>query len=144
MPANRWSPAAGIAALVVLAGCTAPVDDEGGFGVPRVPADARRDAGPTEIRGTLRVADDGCLTLETGSGQRRWIVWPTDQDGDHGHPVLDGRVVADGDILVGSGAEVPGDALPGWMRSDGYFVSFGEFCSAGETGVVVLEDVALE
>jgi hypothetical protein len=140
---HRWPLAAATAAVAALTGCGGTVDDEGGFGVPRVPADARVDAPPTEIRGTVRVEDDGCLTLETGSGQRRWIVWPSDQEDDQGQPVLDDRVVEDGDVLVGSGTELPGDALPGWMRSDGYFVSFGGFCSAEETGVVVLGDVAL-
>jgi hypothetical protein len=131
----------GVAALVLMAGCT-DSGDEGGFGVPRQPADAPISGLRAEVRGTVSVAGNGCLMLEVGSGEQRWIVWPADQDDDHGQPVLDGRRVADGDVLSGSGAEVPADALPEWDQQDSYFASFGGFCSAGRTGVVVFDDVA--
>jgi hypothetical protein len=130
----------GVAALVLPAGCT-DSGDEGGFGVPRQPADAPISGARAEVRGTVSVAGNGCLMLEVGSGEQRWIVWPADQDDDHGQPVLDGRRVADGDVLSGSGAEVPADALPEWDQQDSYFASFGGFCSAGRTGVVVFDDV---
>jgi hypothetical protein len=131
----------GVAALVLLAGCT-DSGNEGGFGVPRQPADAPISGPRAEVRGTVSVASNGCLMLEVEGGEQRWIVWPADQDHDHGQPVLDGRRVADGDVLSGSGAEVPADALPDWDNQDSYFASFGGFCSAGRTGVVVFDDVA--
>ena len=46
--------------------------------------------------------------------EQRWIVWPADQEDEQGQPVLEGRRVADGDVLSGTGAEVPADALPDW------------------------------
>jgi hypothetical protein len=89
----------------------------------------------------VHVESNGCLTLDTGTGTR-WIVWPADQDDDQGQPVLDGRVVGDGDVLVGTGAELPVGALPEWWDADGYFGSFGAFCSAERTGIVLLDHVA--
>jgi hypothetical protein len=129
-----------LAPLVLVAGCTGTA--EGGFGVPRQPADAAVDGPRAEVRGTVSVARNGCLMLDLGGGELRWIVWPSDQGDDQGQPVLDGRPVADGDVLSGSGADVAADALPDWDQKDGYFASFGGFCSAERTGVVVFDDVA--
>ena len=131
----------GAAALVLLAGCT-DSDNEGGFGVPRQPADAPISGPRAEIRGTVSVASNGCLELEVAGGEQRWIIWPADQEDDMGQPVLDGRRVADGDVLSGTGTEVPADSLPDWDQGDSYLASFGGFCSAGRTGVVVFDDVA--
>ena len=142
MRRTGWS---GLVAVVVLlaAGCgAADGEGEGGFGVPKQPAEEPLAGTRTPIRGTVQVESNGCLTLDTGTGEPRWIVWPADQEDDQGQPVLDGRVVGDGDVLVGTGAEVPVDALPDWPNRDGYFGSFAAFCSAEETGVVVLDDVA--
>ena len=128
--------------LLLLAGCGAGGGDEGGFGVPTQPADAPVDGARADVRGTVRVASNGCLGLETGDGARRWIVWPAGQEAEHGQPVLGGRVVADGDELDGTGALVPASALPGWADRDSYLGSFGRFCDAGRTGAVVLDEVA--
>ena len=43
---------------------------------------------------------------------------------------------------IGSGALAAVDVLPGGADPNSYFGSYGSFCSAGETGVVVLDDVA--
>ncbi len=132
--------AALLALALLLAGCSG--DDEGGFGVPKQPADAPLAGTRTEIRGTFHVESNGCWTLDTGSGGHRWIVWPADQEDDQGQPVLDGRVVADGDELTGTGAELSADALPEHGNPDGYWGSYSSFCSAQQTGIVVLDDVA--
>jgi hypothetical protein len=128
-------------ALTLLAGCSTE-STEGGFGVPKQPADAPLDGGRTTISGTVVVQHNGCLALDTGIGEPRWIVWPADQEDDGGQPVLDGRVVADGDRLRGTGTQGPADILPDWSNGDSYFASFGTFCSAQETGIVALDDVA--
>jgi len=141
MRSGVWS-GLGIAMVFALAGCSTDGEGEGGFGVPRQPADAPLAGTRTDIRGTVQVESNGCLTLDTGTGEPRWIVWPADQEDDQGQPVLDGRVVGDGDVLVGTGAEVSIDALPDWPNRDGYFGSFAVFCSAEESGVVVLDAVA--
>ena len=129
-----------VAAALLLAGC-GDAGDEGGFGVPRQPADAPLPGARTEIRGTVQVESNGCLNLDTGSGEPRWIVWPAGQEDDQGQPVLDGRVVADGDELTGTGAVVSADVLPDWSDPNGYFGSYGAFCAAGRKGIVVLDDV---
>ena len=133
----------GVVALtaLVLCGCTSE-SDEAGFGVPKQPADAPLAGPRTEIRGTFHVESNGCWTLDTGSGEHRWIVWPADQEDDMGQPVLDGRVVADGDELSGTGAEASVDALPEQGTPDGYWGSYSSFCSAAQTGIVILDDVA--
>jgi hypothetical protein len=125
---------------LLLAGCSG--DDEGGFGVPKQPAEAPLDGGRVTISGTVVVQSNGCLTLDTGIGAPRWIVWPADQEDDMGQPVVDGRVVADGDRLRGTGTQGTADVLPDWSNADSYFASYGTFCSAEETGIVVLDDVA--
>ena len=125
---------------LLLAGCSG--DNEGGFGVPKQPADAPLDGGRIAISGTVVVQSNGCLTLDTGDGVPRWIVWPADQEVDMGQPVLDGRVVADGDRLRGSGTKGPAGVLPDWSNADSYFASYGAFCSAEESGIVALDDVA--
>jgi len=136
MRSGGWT---GIAAVVLLtAGCSA--DDEGGFGVPQQPADAPLAGSRTPIHGTVEVQPNGCLMLDTGTGRPRWIVWPADQAAEQGQPVLDGRLVVVGDVLSGTGAEVSVDALPEWPNRDGYFGSFAVYCSAEESGVVVLDD----
>jgi uncharacterized protein YfaP (DUF2135 family) len=131
----------GTAALLLLAGC-GDAGSEGGFGVPRQPADAPLVGTRTEIRGTVRVEANGCLTLDTGNRAARWIVWPAGQEEEQGQPVLAGRVVADGDEVTGSGAEMSAAVLPGWSNDSSYFRSYGSFCAAGERGIVVLDDVA--
>ena len=73
----------GILLAVVVAGCITGCgagDDEGGFGVPRQPADAAPTGDRVDLRGTVQVESNGCLALDLDSGARRWIVWPTDQD----------------------------------------------------------------
>jgi hypothetical protein len=133
---------AALPVLVLLAvGCSTD-STEGGFGVPRQPDDAPLAGERTAVRGTVRVESNGCLTLDTGTGAPRWIVWPADQGGDRGQPVLDGRVVGHGDALTGTGAELPADALPDWEKGDSYFASFGTFCSVERIGIVVFDDVA--
>jgi hypothetical protein len=129
-----------VTAALLLAGC-GDAGAEGGFGVPRQPADAPLPGARTEIRGTVQVESNGCLTLDTGSGAPRWIVWPAAQEADQGQPVLDGRVVADGDELTGTGTVASADVLPDSSDPNGYFGSYGAFCAAEQKGIVVLDDV---
>jgi hypothetical protein len=139
MRAARWT---GVALVVVLGTGCATDEGEGGFGVPRQPADAPLAGDRAPVRGTVQVEANGCLMLDTGTGRPRWVVWPADQDDDQGQVVLEDRLVVDGDVLRGSGAEIAVDALPGWSNRDSYFGSFAAFCSAEESGVLVLDDVA--
>jgi hypothetical protein len=133
-----------LASLVLLTGCAGSGEGEAGFGVPTQPSDASVAGPRTDIRGTVRVAENGCLLLEPDGGGRRWIVWPAGQEADQGQPVVAGRLVRDGDVLRGRGALGTGDALPGWADPNSYFGSYGAFCSADETGVVLLDDVVLD
>ena len=141
MRGGRWGGLV-TAVLLALAGCAQTDEGQAGFGVPTQPSDEPVAGVRSEIRGTVRVADNGCVMLETSGAGRRWIVWPAGQEHDQGQPVLADRLVADGDVLRGTGALVSADALPGWADRQSYFGSFGTFCSAEETGVVVLDDVA--
>jgi hypothetical protein len=130
------------AVCLALSGCGAPSDSEGGFGLPRQPDDAPVPGARESLDGVLRVEADGCFTWESGSGERRWVLWPPGSE-DAGAQVRlpDGALVGDGQALSGTGALVGATALPQWESADSYFRSFGTFCDAGDTGVVVLDAV---
>ena len=58
--------------------------------------------------------------------------------------VLGGRVVADGDVLRGSGMVADATQLSGWDKAYGLPLEmFGRFCSADRRGVVVLDDAVI-
>lgn len=129
--------------LLALTACTSP-DDLGGFGLPAQPPDEPVPGTRTDVRGTLRVESNGCFTLESEAGTRRWIVWPSGLESDGDVVRLGGSDAAgDGDELTGVGAEVDPSALPQWENPDSYFYSFGTFCDADALGVIVLDEVAL-
>ena len=133
--------AAGV--LVALTACS-PTDDTAGFGLPTQPPDEPVPGARAEVSGTLRVESNGCFTLESDAGTRRWIVWPSGLEADGDVVRLGGSDAAgDGDELTGVGAEVDPSAFPQWENPDSYFRSFGTFCDADTLGVVVLDEVAL-
>lgn len=95
------------------------------------------------IRGTVSVASNGCLRLLMDDGASPWIVWPPGSDlADNGGVQADGSRYYDGDALVGAGVLVALSDLPGGDNPDSYFSSFGGYCGAEQTGVVVLDAVA--
>jgi hypothetical protein len=133
--------------LAFLSGCAS---SEVGFGLPTLDASAASaaiadgDAEPRPVSGTLAVESNGCFTWSTGEGaDRLWVVWPDDarQDGD-GVILGSGERIVAGSELEGLGANVELADLPGGGNSDSYFASFGTFCSADATGVLVLTQVA--
>ena len=136
--------ASGVLALPALAGCGLGTGDDetlGGFGLPVVPEEGVPGA-RGEVTGVLRVERNGCFTLEYEDGARPWVIWPRTARHDGAEVVLgDGTAVGDGTRLVGSGARLGADALPGWDDEDTYLGSFGRFCEAGDVGVVVLDEV---
>lgn len=141
----RICAAVAAAALVVLVtGCGVgePGSDEVGWGLP-VLHDGEHVAGAvTPVDGAFRVEENGCFTLEMPDGSRRWVVWPRDAEQADDTVVLpDGGVVADGDRVSGTGVVAGAEVLPTWSTVDSYFRSIGDFCGAGEAGVVVLSEV---
>ena len=84
---------------------------EGGFGVPRQPADAPvegPDRGPRHRPGGA----NGCLTLDRAVASFGGSSGPR-TGGRPGATRLDGRAVADGDVLTGT-VRASADALPDW------------------------------
>jgi hypothetical protein len=129
--------------LLALAACSA-VDHTAGLGLPTQPPDDPVPGARADVGGTLRVESNGCFTLESDAGDRRWIVWPAGFAADGDAVRLAGSQRAgDGDRLAGVGADVDASALPAWTDVDSYFHSFGVFCDADRLGVVVLDEVAL-
>jgi hypothetical protein len=57
--------------------------------------------------------------------------------------MVDEHTIADSDALTGTGALATASALPGGDDADTYFGGFGRFCSAGDIGIVVFDDVAI-
>jgi hypothetical protein len=135
--------------LVSLSGCAS---SEAGFGLPTLDASAASaaiaegDAEPGPVSGTLAVESNGCFTWSAGEGtERTWVVWPDDarHDGD-GVILGSGERIVAGAQLEGVGAVVELADLPDGGNSDSYFASFGTFCSADVTGVLVLTRVATD
>ncbi|MCV2395170.1 hypothetical protein OEB99_12705 [Actinotalea sp. M2MS4P-6] len=96
----------------------------------------------------MRIDANGCVDIELGSGEPRWVVWPAaSQAGaadDGSQVVLDGRPLVDGDKIQGTGLVTDATSLPGWGDSDGgYFGELGRYCGADSSGVVVFDEVAL-
>lgn len=133
-----------MALVGALAACSGDDPDEAlaGYGLPTQSAGATTTAPRTTIEGVLRVASNGCFDLELPDGREPWVIWPDGAAQDDVHVLLGNDSWTDGDALVGVGAVVPADALEDWSSTDGYIHSFGDFCEAGERGVVVLDTVA--
>lgn len=136
--------------LFGLVGCTA-TDSDAGFGLPTLDAEQMQNvvsaAGSTaDTRvGTLTVESNGCFTFEDSArsgGSAAWIVWPdtAHQEGDE--VVLgSGARLGHGDSLSGRAAYVGLSALPESSNESSYFGSFGRFCDADASGVVLFTDV---
>lgn len=141
--------AAGAALLAVVAlgatGCAGTSRDaQAGLGLPTSSPEslAALARTPVPVEGTLHVAANGCFLWRDAAGTDRWVLWPPDaeHDGDHVR-LADGTRVGDGARLRGAGLEVDAADLPTWQDHDGYLHSFGTYCSADESGVLVLDDV---
>lgn len=137
-------------AVVTLTACS-PVSDEAGFGLgdlsPEDRAEVLASAGvsASTLDGTLSVAGNGCFRWKGDVGDDAWIVWPdsAEPDRSNGAGVIldDGSTVTDGSSLRALGAFVALEDLPAGANPDSYFGSFGRFCGADDSGVVVLAEV---
>ena len=149
--AGTWGVGILLAAAVALTGCAAP-DSKGGFGLGTLQpssadaAFASAGATPAELHGALAVESNGCFTWRSDDDtDGAWLVWPDGALDDADGVVLpDGRRVADGAALHGTGAVVALADLPDGSAADSYFGSFGGFCDADRRGVLVLADVSAE
>lgn len=139
-----------VATALTLAACgTGGAEDEfgesseAGFGVAQLQSADQVEGVREPIRGTVSVASNGCLRLLIDDGTAPWIVWPPGSElADNGGVVADGSRYYDGDVLVGAGILVDLADLPDGDNPDSYFSSFGGYCGADETGVVVFDAVA--
>ncbi len=140
-----------MASLVVVLACGtagACSDTEGGFGIPRQPSPSAF-AGPRQaIVGVVTAQDNGCVALDLGERGLRWVIWPdtTEAETEKGGigMVLGGHVVFDGDTLRGSGMLADATQLPVWDQAYGMPLEmFGQYCSADQLGVVVLDDAVV-
>lgn len=116
--------------------CTTGIG-EGGMGLP-VQRDGESYLGPRgDIRGTLRVADSGCIELETGD-QRWFVIWPSGSRLDAFVRLPDGTVLDEGDDLVGLGGATPVAPL---VAAGGYWTTAIGFCARDAREVLVLDEV---
>ena len=142
-----WKREVAVLAILLVCGTAAACSDtEAGFGIPRQPSPSAF-AGPRQaIVGVVAVQDNGCVDLDMGAQGRRWVIWPDTTQTENGGAsiVLGGRVVADGDALRGSGVVADATQLPVWGQAYGLPLEmFGQYCSADQLGVVVLDDAAI-
>ncbi|MDT0157199.1 hypothetical protein Q9R19_06120 [Microbacterium sp. ARD32] len=149
---HRWACMAGLLVVVSsLSACGTAPTDEGGFGLGTLSSEdavrAADAAGVVEgpLQGWLAVSSSGCFHWSGDIGDGAWIVWPDSarlDDADGARVVLEnGEVIAAGSTLSGFGAIIALEDLPQGDERDSYFGSFGGFCGAGETGVVLLSEV---
>lgn len=137
--------ALGATALLALAGCGALGDAEVGFGVPRQNQIDEVTAERAPVNGTVVDAGNGCLQRAMEDGSHPWIVWPPNAGPGHADEDFESAVevegveYGDGSPVTGVGALVTLADLPCGSNADSYFGSFGGFCDAAETGVVVLD-----
>ena len=137
---------AALAALLVCGTTAACSDTEAGFGIPRQPSPSAFAGQRQAIVGLVAVQDNGCVDLDLGQQGRRWVIWPDTTQSENGGAgiVLGGRVVADGDVLRGSGMVADATQLSGWDKAYGLPLEmFGRFCWADRLGVVVLDDAVI-
>lgn len=145
-----WTGALILTAAIGLVGCSS-ADSEGGMELPTLaPATQsavthQSGATPEPLSGTLIVESSGCFTLDNSArtgGRRAWIVWPETARQDDDEVVLgSGRRIGQGARLNLAGAYVDLASLPDGDDPSSYFGSFGLYCSADDSGVIVLTRV---
>jgi len=141
-----------LVAGTALSGCAST---EAGFGLPTLTAGEaeaaidRADTQPEQLSGTIALETNGCFTWtstqqDAVAPERAWIVWPEGFRQDGAVVVLDsGERVGDGDAVAALAAPATLADLPDGAAEDSYFGSFGLFCGADDSGVVILQDVTV-
>ena len=129
----------GLGALVLAGGCSDPAD---GFGIPVQPAAGTWGGERELLTGSIVTRENGCFFLDLGDDDVRWIIWPAGTQTDtHGRPEVAGHGVRGGDPVSGQGVLADATTLSGWSDDQSQFGSFGRFCSAEDSGIVVLDSI---
>jgi hypothetical protein len=122
--------------LVLLAACGDP-PAEGGMGLP-AKIDGETYPGPRgELRGTVVVAENGCVELEV-DGRRWFVIWPSGARLDTLVRLPDGTVLDEGDTVEAIGGPTAVAPLVG--DGGGYWGHAIGFCAPDATEVLVLDE----
>lgn len=99
-------------------------------------AGARRD-----LTGTLTVAENGCVYLDT-DGVQRLLIFPAGSALSDPARLPDGAELHAGEALVGRGAVIRTETLPG--GPDGYWGSVTGFCTGDVPEAVVFDELSAD
>lgn len=118
---------------VVIAAC---LPGEGGIDLPHQLTGETYPGDRRELNGLLEVADNGCLNLALEGGTY-FVIWPTGSSLDNRVRLPNGEVIAEGDIVVGTGALTP--TAPLVANRNGYWANAIGYCSPNAAEVIVLD-----
>ena len=144
-PPLSAAPAA-LVAVFCLAACTSS-DTSVGFGLPHLSDVATLDVTTSPLEGVVHVTERGCFTLDVVAPADHatnglWILWPDDalQDDETVH-LPDGVNLTEGSHISGDGMLTTLNDLPDGANENSKIGSFGRFCGADTSDVIVLQHV---
>ena len=92
-----------------------------------------------DLAGTLGVAENGCVYLET-EGVERLLIFPPGSALSEPARLSDGTELHEGDALGGRGVVVPTETLPGGR--DGYWASVSGYCAGDVPEAAVFDEIS--
>ena len=124
-----------VAALAVATMIAACLPGQMGIGLPHQITGETYPGDRHELSGLLEVADNGCLNLALDDGTH-FVIWPTGSSLDNLVRLPDGEVIAEGNLVVGTGAFTPTAPL---VANRGYWANAIGYCSPNAAEVIVLD-----
>ena len=145
--ARTFLPLAVLVVVHCLAACSSS-DTTVGYDLPRLRDVTGLDIATSPLQGVVHVTERGCFTLDVvpSAGQvpeeGLWIVWPDEAVHDDKTVRLPGDLdFTEGSPLDGDGTVLTLDDLPEGSNENSRIGSYGRFCGADESRVVVLQHV---
>jgi hypothetical protein len=137
---------AALTATFCLTACTSS-DASVGFALPHLSDVAALDVTASPVEGVVHVTERGCFTLDLvapadQAADGLWIFWPDDtvQDDKTVH-LPDDVSFTEGSHVSGDGMVITLNDLPDGADENTKIGSFGRFCEADASGVIVLQRI---